>query len=138
MNVQTDRRFDAVVLGADGLAPNPKLMALILMVRANKRVRLLAKSAAAQQRHLCDEAAFESFLSRAAMALIDRQIDPEEWLEQEIRDIQSEQSITRQEHARMSERIVELADFAGDTRTKANFRRGNRASDTASGREGRP
>jgi hypothetical protein len=122
VNRFSGRRFEPVVLGIDGPEPHPDLAALLLLVRAEKRVRALARSAAAQHRHLCDMTAFESYLSRAALASIEEQIDPTTWLEQQLCDIRQEQSETREEHARMMMRIAALANSGTGPATKAGVR----------------
>lgn len=108
-----DRKFAPVRLGSVGPdEPPPGLTAIVLALRGNKRLRRLAKSAVYQLRHLGDMAALEDLLSRAALASIEG-ADPAAWLEAQVQNIQLEQSLTREEHARMAARIEDSADKNG-------------------------
>lgn len=104
MNAMAERKFPPLVLG-DEPAPHPELARTLLQIRRDKAVRKVARHAAQQLRHLCDITAFESFVSRAAIVAIEQGISPVEWLLAQVDSIKREQSVTREEHAVMAQRI---------------------------------
>ncbi|MDQ0591005.1 hypothetical protein [Variovorax paradoxus] len=106
MNAAEGRRFARVVLGApEADEPHPSVVAETLAVRRDKRLRGLAKRATYQLRYLIDVAAFEHFLSRAALVALEGE-NPAAWLEAQARDICQEQALTRDEHARVALRVT--------------------------------